>query len=192
MRRIIDDLLTLSRLEASAPEAERERVDVAGMLAVLRKEAIARPQRPVTVELQLETDARLLGVESEIYSAFANVIGNALKYTPADGQVIIRWYLDGGQACMSVADTGVGIPADAIPRLTERFYRVDKSRDRATGGTGLGLAIVKHVLQRHGARLEVHSKLGEGNTFTCRFPADRVTREAPQPGAAITSPGKGA
>lgn len=184
MRRIIDDLLTLSRLEASAPEAERERVDVAGMLAVLRKEALARPVRPASVELQLETDARLLGVESEIYSAFANVIGNALKYTPADGRVIIRWTLDGGNACMSVADTGVGIPADAIPRLTERFYRVDKSRDRATGGTGLGLAIVKHVLQRHGARLEVQSKLGEGSTFTCRFPADRVARDAANPSPA--------
>lgn len=193
MRRIIDDLLTLSRLEASAPDAERERVDVAGMLAVLRKEALARPERPAAVELQLETDARLLGVESEIYSAFANVIGNALKYTPADGRVTIRWYLDGGQACMSVADTGVGIPAEAIPRLTERFYRVDKSRDRATGGTGLGLAIVKHVLQRHGARLEIKSRLGEGSTFTCRFPADRVTREAPPANeTAITSPGKGA
>lgn len=193
MRRIIDDLLTLSRLEASAPEAERERVDVAGMLAVLRKEALARPERPAEVELRLETDARLLGVESEIYSAFANVIGNALKYTPADGRVTIRWYLDGGQACLAVADTGVGIPADAIPRLTERFYRVDKSRDRATGGTGLGLAIVKHVLQRHGARLEVQSRLGEGSTFTCRFPADRVTRDA-SPGEAttITSPGTGA
>lgn len=193
MRRIIDDLLTLSRLEASAPDAERERVDVAGMLTVLRKEAIARPERPAAVELQLETDARLLGVESEIYSAFANVIGNALKYTPADGRVTIRWYLDGGQACLAVADTGVGIPAEAIPRLTERFYRVDKSRDRATGGTGLGLAIVKHVLQRHGARLEVHSKLGEGSTFTCRFPADRVTREAPPANETVlTSPGKGA
>lgn len=192
MRRIIDDLLTLSRLEASAPEAERERVDVAGMLTVLRKEALARPQRPATIELKLETDARLLGVESEIYSAFANVIGNALKYTPVDGRVTIRWYHDGGQACMSVADTGVGIPAEAIPRLTERFYRVDKSRDRATGGTGLGLAIVKHVLQRHGARLEVQSQLGQGSMFTCRFPADRVARPALQPGLAVTSPGTGA
>ena len=190
MRRIIDDLLTLSRLEASAPEAERERVEVAGMLSVLRKEALARPERPATVELKLETDARLLGVESEIYSAFANIIGNALKYTPADGRVIIRWQLEAGNACMSVTDSGVGIPADAIPRLTERFYRVDKSRDRATGGTGLGLAIVKHVLQRHGARLEVQSKLGEGSTFTCRFPSDRVTREAPPPEAAVTIPGR--
>ena len=179
MRRIIDDLLTLSRLEASAPEAERERVDAPGMLAALRKEALARPQRPATIDLLLDSDARLLGVESEIYSAFANVIGNALKYTPEDGRVVIRWYLDGASACLAVTDTGVGIPADAIPRLTERFYRVDKGRDRASGGTGLGLAIVKHVLQRHGARLEVQSRLGEGSTFTCRFPADRVWRDDP-------------
>jgi two-component system, OmpR family, phosphate regulon sensor histidine kinase PhoR len=184
MRRIIEDLLTLSRLEASAPEAGRDYVDVAGMLAVLRKEALARKERPATVELALESDAGLLGVESEIFSAFANVVGNALKYTPADGSVRIRWYLDGEAPCLSVTDTGVGIPADSIPRLTERFYRVDKSRDRATGGTGLGLAIVKHVLQRHGARLEVQSKLGAGSTFTCRFPADRVLRHpaAPAPG----------
>jgi len=174
MRRIIEDLLTLSRLEAAAPEAERERVDVAGMLAVLRKDALARPQRPATVELALDGDAALLGVEAEIYSAFANIIDNALKYTPADGRVQIRWYRDGAEACLAVADTGVGIPAEAIPRVTERFYRVDKGRDRATGGTGLGLAIVKHVLQRHGARLEVESQPGAGSTFTCRFPADRV------------------
>jgi two-component system, OmpR family, phosphate regulon sensor histidine kinase PhoR len=174
MRRIIEDLLTLSRLEAAAPEADRERVDVAGMLAGLRKEALARPLRPGTVELLLDSESALLGVEAELYSAFANIIDNALKYTPADGRVQIRWHRDGAEACLAVADTGVGIPAEAIPRVTERFYRVDKGRDRATGGTGLGLAIVKHVLQRHGARLEVESQPGAGSTFTCRFPADRV------------------
>lgn len=174
MRRIIEDLLTLSRLEASAPEAEREYVDVAGMLTTLRKEALARKERPAIIELALEADAGLHGVESEIFSAFANVVGNALKYTPAEGSVHIRWYLDGDAPCLSVTDTGVGIPADSIPRLTERFYRVDKSRDRATGGTGLGLAIVKHVLQRHGARLEVQSQVGKGSTFTCHFPANRL------------------
>lgn len=175
MRRIIEDLLTLSRLEASSPDAARDHVDVAGVLAGLHKEALARPQRPASIELQLESDLGLLGVEPEIYSAFANILSNALKYTPADGRVDIRWYLDRGEACLSVTDSGVGIPAEAIPRLTERFYRVDKSRDRATGGTGLGLAIVKHVLQRHDARLEVQSTPGEGSCFTCRFPADRVT-----------------
>jgi two-component system, OmpR family, phosphate regulon sensor histidine kinase PhoR len=174
MRQIIDDLLTLSRLEASGAEAERERVDVAGMLATLRKEAVARPERPASIELRMSSDAGLLGVESEIYSAFANVIGNALKYTSADGSVLIDWHLDQGEPCLSVTDSGIGIPAEAIPRLTERFYRVDKGRDRATGGTGLGLAIVKHVLQRHGARLEVQSAPGKGSTFTCRFPADRA------------------
>jgi two-component system, OmpR family, phosphate regulon sensor histidine kinase PhoR len=144
------------------------------MLEVLRKEALARHERPATLELSIETPDGLLGVDSEIYSAFANLIGNALKYTPAEGSVRIRWYQDGAGLCLEVADTGIGIPAEAIPRLTERFYRVDRSRDRATGGTGLGLAIVKHVLQRHGARLEIASKIGAGSVFICRFPADRV------------------
>lgn len=174
MRRIIEDLLTLSSLEAASPEAARERVDVPGMLATLRKEAAGRAQRPAHIELQLESDAGLYGVESEIYSAFANIIGNAMKYTPEDGRVQIRWALNGDEGCLSVTDTGVGVPAEAIPRLTERFYRVDKSRDRATGGTGLGLAIVKHVLQRHGARLEVQSELGEGSVFSCCFPPERI------------------
>lgn len=175
MRKIIDDLLTLSRLESSSPEAEMEEVvDVVAMLATLRKEALARPQRPGTVELKIESDAGLRGVEAEIYSAFANVIGNALKYTPVDGTVSIRWSIEDGEARLEVSDTGIGVPAEAIPRLTERFYRVDKGRDRATGGTGLGLAIVKHVLQRHGACLEIQSTLGKGSVFTCRFPVDRT------------------
>jgi two-component system, OmpR family, phosphate regulon sensor histidine kinase PhoR len=174
MCRIIDDLLTLSTLEAATAEADRERVDVIAMLRLLHREAMDAATRPAIVELGLETDASLLGAESEIYSAFSNVIGNALKYTPAEGAVHIRWHLAGGEACLTVTDTGPGIPAEAIPRLTERFYRVDKGRGRDTGGTGLGLAIVKNVLQRHGGRLEISSKLGAGSSFTCRFPAARV------------------
>lgn len=177
MRRIIEDLLTLSRLEAAGSEAEHERVDVQGMLASLKKEALARPQRPAVIELDMAPDLGLWGAESEIYSAFGNIIGNALKYTPGEGSIHIRWYADGDTACLAVSDTGVGIPDEAIPRLTERFYRVDKGRDRASGGTGLGLAIVKHVLQRHGGRLEVESELGQGSTFRCRFPAERVWRK---------------
>jgi two-component system phosphate regulon sensor histidine kinase PhoR len=148
----------------------------------MRKEAVARPVRPANIELQVEAREGLLGVEAEIFSAFANIIGNALKFTPAEGSVRIRWFLEGPEACLSVSDTGIGIPADSLPRLTERFYRVDKGRDRSTGGTGLGLAIVKHVLQRHDARLEIQSRLGEGSRFTCRFPASRVAppRSAPE------------
>jgi two-component system, OmpR family, phosphate regulon sensor histidine kinase PhoR len=174
MCRIIDDLLTLSSLEAAAAEAEREQVDVTAMLRLLHREALDAAIRPATIELALDTSARLLGAESEIYSAFSNVIGNALKYTPAEGAVHIRWHLAGAEACLTVTDTGPGIPSEAIPRLTERFYRVDKGRGRDTGGTGLGLAIVKNVLLRHGGRLEISSKLGEGSSFTCCFPAARV------------------
>jgi two-component system, OmpR family, phosphate regulon sensor histidine kinase PhoR len=193
MQRIVEDLLMLSRLEASGFEAERERVDVTGLLRTLHKEATARAKRPGVIDLELETDADLWGVESEIYSAFANVVNNALNYTPQDGSVRIRWYREAEDVCMSVVDTGMGIPPEAIPRLTERFYRVDKGRGRATGGTGLGLAIVKHALQRHGARLEIQSRLGEGSTFTCRFPTARVAapEAAPDTPAAhpLSSPG---
>lgn len=174
MAAIIGDLLVLSRLEAKDPQVEGEPVDVVAMLALLRKEVLARPQHPAQVTLTIDTQDRLMGDEVEIHSAFANLVDNAAKYTPVEGSVAMRWSRDDDGVHFSVADTGPGIPADAIPRLTERFYRVDAGRSRATGGSGLGLAIVKHVLQRHGATLEIASTEGRGSTFTCHFPPRRV------------------
>jgi len=174
MRGIIDDLLTLSRLEASGGSADQERVDIGGLAALIRKDALASRSPCAGITLELASTAGLRGTESELYSAFWNLVQNAVKYTPAEGHITIRWATDESGGRLSVADTGIGIPEEAIPRLTERFYRVDKGRDRAKGGTGLGLAIVKHVLQRHGASLEVHSEPGAGSEFTCHFPKDRI------------------
>ena len=128
----------------------------------------------------------LLGDEPEIHSAFSNLVDNAAKYTAADGSIEIRWWVDDDGGHFAVADTGMGIPPEHIPRLTERFYRVDAGRSRVTGGSGLGLAIVKHVLQRHGATLEVQSTLGVGSTFTCHFPPERLVPLA-RPASAATA-----
>lgn len=174
MQRIIEDLLTLSRLEADEAEAEREPVNIGGILNSIRKDLLGVESGSRRIELELEPGAGLLGSESELYSAAYNLISNAVKYTPEEGRIEIRWRTDESGGHLSVADTGIGIPEESIPRLTERFYRVDKGRDRARGGTGLGLAIVKHVLNRHGARLEIRSAPGEGSTFTCKFPGSRV------------------
>ncbi|MGE0581013.1 MAG: phosphate regulon sensor histidine kinase PhoR [Steroidobacteraceae bacterium] len=181
MAAIIGDLLVLSRLEAKDGSVEGEPVDVVAMLGLLRKDILARPQRPASVELVVETHDRLRGDELELHSAFANLVDNAAKYTPAGGRVVMRWWSDAQGAHFSVADTGPGIPANAIPRLTERFYRVDPGRSRATGGSGLGLAIVKHVLQRHAATLEVESAEGRGSTFSCHFPRERVLAAVGRP-----------
>ncbi len=179
MRGIVQDLLELSRLEAQAGEAEKAPVDVAGMLALIRKDVLARPTRPATVELRLDSQDRLLGSETELHSIFANLVTNAVKYTPADGRVDIRWWSDPKGGHVEVKDTGIGIPSEHLPRLTERFYRVDAGRSRKLGGSGLGLAIVKHALQRHGGRLEVQSIEGQGSTFTCHFPIARVETRPP-------------
>lgn len=176
MRGIVQDLLDLSRLESRTGEAETHPVDVGGMLALLRKEVLARPERPADVDLLLDSDALLLGSETELHSIFANLISNAVKYTPADGRIDIRWWTDGEGGHVSVHDTGIGIPAEHVPRLTERFYRVDPGRSRKLGGSGLGLAIVKHALQRHGGRLEIRSLEGKGSVFTCHFPVSRLQR----------------
>jgi two-component system phosphate regulon sensor histidine kinase PhoR len=178
MRNIVQDLLELSRLEAHGGEAERAPVDVGGMLSLIRKDALARPERPATVELKLESDSLLLGAEGELHSIFSNLVSNAIKYTPAEGWVEVRWWTDGEGGHVEVRDNGIGIPAEHLPRLTERFYRVDAGRSRRLGGSGLGLAIVKHALQRHGGRLHVQSVEGQGSTFTCHFPAARVATRA--------------
>lgn len=178
MSDIIADLLELSRLETSDDSAGGDVLDVRGMLARIREEALALDEGPRDVELAFETDARLRGVEKEIYSAFSNLVFNAMRYTQANGKVTVRWSRSGGEAVLAVKDTGIGIPKEHITRITERFYRVDSGRVRSKGGTGLGLAIVKHVLQRHGARLEIDSTPGKGSTFTCVFPAARTIEAA--------------
>jgi len=174
MRLIVEDLLELSRLEASGKDAPREPVDVGGMLALIRKDVVARDTRPQQVTLRLDSSARLLGSESELHSIASNLVSNAVKYTPPEGSVEIRWWTDRDGGHLAVSDTGIGIPAEHLPRLTERFYRVDRGRSRRSGGSGLGLAIVKHALQRHGAHLTVDSVEGKGSTFTCHFPLKRI------------------
>ena len=174
MTHIVEDLLALSRFEASDATIKGQSIDVAAMASLLRKDVLARPTHPRQVELAIESPATLLGDETMVQSAFSNLVDNAAKYTPPEGSVQIRWWTDGEGAHFSVRDTGPGIPAEHVPRLTERFYRVDPGRSRETGGSGLGLAIVKHALHRHGGRLEIESIEGRGSTFTCHFPPERV------------------
>lgn len=174
MRAVVDDLIELSRMEASDGEAGNDAVDVGGMLALLRRDVIARTDRPREVSLRVESDALLLGSEQELHSIFSNLVTNAVKYTPADGRVDIRWWVDAAGGHFSVTDTGLGIPREHLPRITERFYRVDPGRSRSTGGSGLGLSIVKHALQRHNAMLQVESEEGRGSSFICHFPARRI------------------
>ncbi len=177
MTQILRDLIDLTRLESAEGKAKHEFVSMAGLLEAVVEEFRAREDAPA-IELHLQTDAALLGNESELHSVCFNLISNAVRFTPQAGRVDVTWRADDEGAYLDVADTGVGIPEDQIPRITERFYRVDPGRSRATGGTGLGLAIVKHALQRHNGGLSIESAEGEGSTFTCRFAPSRiVTRQ---------------
>ncbi|MEO0421704.1 MAG: phosphate regulon sensor histidine kinase PhoR [Pseudomonadota bacterium] len=179
MAAIIDDLLELSRLESSARPARLEPVNLAAMLRDVVSEAASHAAEPPKIKLSLESDQRILGEEHELHSVFANLVINAVKYTPSDGRINVRWRVVDGVGELIVEDTGIGIAPEHVIRLTERFYRVDKGRARQAGGTGLGLAIAKYALQRHDATLEVESALGEGSRFTCRFPSRRVGPAAP-------------
>jgi two-component system phosphate regulon sensor histidine kinase PhoR len=178
MNAIIADLLVLSRLESTDGEAARDAVDVPNMLERLHRDALASADRPRQVILELESTAGLFGSAHELESAFTNLLVNGMKYTLAEGTVRMRWWVDAEGAYFSVIDSGIGIPAEHIPRLTERFYRVDAGRSRGQGGSGLGLAIVKHALQRHGGWLDVQSTEGKGSTFTCHFPQQRIWEQS--------------
>jgi two-component system phosphate regulon sensor histidine kinase PhoR len=178
MNAIIADLLELSRLESTDGEAPREPVDVPRMLERMHRDALAGGDRPRYVALDLESGDGLYGSPQELESAFTNLLVNGIKYTLSEGTVRMRWWSDVEGAYFSVIDSGIGIPAEHIPRLTERFYRVDAGRSRDRGGSGLGLAIVKHALQRHGGWLDVQSIEGMGSTFTCHFPQPRVWHAA--------------
>ncbi|MCP5145357.1 MAG: phosphate regulon sensor histidine kinase PhoR [Gammaproteobacteria bacterium] len=175
MQNIIEDLLLLSRLERQAVPAEMAPVQVSSMLTSIQQQAqdLSGDQGHL-FSLELDAKFRIMGAEKELFSAFSNIIFNAVKYTPPRGVIRIRWYRDDKGAHMEVQDNGIGIPPHDIPRVTERFYRVDEGRSRAHGGTGLGLAIVKHVLQRHKATLTVTSELGKGSTFHCSFPLTAI------------------
>ncbi len=177
MTQILRDLIELTRLESADSKAKQEFVSIADMLGSMVDEFRAREGAPA-IELHLETDVALLGNETELHSVCFNLISNAVRFTPSTGRIDVSWRADEDGAWLDVADTGVGIPEDQIPRITERFYRVDPGRSRATGGTGLGLAIVKHALQRHNGSLSITSVEGEGSTFSCHFAAARiVTRQ---------------
>ena len=182
MQRLVDDLLMLSKLETAAPRTHDETVDVISLLVGLKEQAeLLSGDQHHAITIEVDRSLRLLGSRDELLSAFSNLINNAVRYTPAGGRIALQWCAapDGG-ANFTVSDTGVGVALEHIPHLTERFYRVDTARSRASGGTGLGLSIVKHVLLRHDAHLNIESEPGVGSTFTCYFPPAR-TRYANQP-----------
>lgn len=174
MQRLVEDLLTLSKLENADNRLREETVDVTELLQQVLGEGESLSAGRHQVELHLETSLQLQGNRDELHSAFGNLVSNAIRYTPEGGCISITWKEVPQGAALLVQDTGIGIEARHLTRITERFYRVDRSRSRETGGTGLGLAIVKHVLTRHQGRLEVESVLGKGSTFSARFPAHRT------------------
>lgn len=173
MARLVDDLLTLSKLDDALNALQEETVDIRILLQTLYREGQSLSGGRHALELEMQSDCAVLGNTEELRSAFGNLISNAIRYTPQDGRIVLRWQEQGDQPVFSVQDSGLGISPQHIPRLTERFYRVDHSRSRETGGTGLGLSIVKHVVSRHQARLEVVSEEGKGSTFSIVFPAKR-------------------
>lgn len=175
MKSLVEDLLTLANLEANSLPAASNKVDVQTLMALIRNDAEALSQGKHSFSFDAVNHPNLLGDERELLSAFSNLVSNAIRYTPDAGAIAVKWGINAQeQGEFSVTDTGPGIASEHLARLTERFYRVDRSRSRDTGGTGLGLAIVKHIASRHQAQLLIESTPGKGSTFTLRFPKERL------------------
>ena len=185
MRRIIEDLLTLSTIESNTQDPDDNEIDMASLLKSVQNDAIGLSQglnkTKHHIRLEVDVTLNLNGSVDELRSVFSNLVSNAVRYTPTEnketgksGDIFIRWALQNGEPVFSVRDTGIGIEQHHIDRLTERFYRVDRSRSRETGGTGLGLSIVKHILLRHQAKLDITSEVGIGSTFSAVFPKARA------------------
>jgi len=175
MNQILRELMELSRLESSGVASSDAAIDVAQILAEA-KNTFESQANGAKIVVDAEPSLHLLGNRAEIESVVVNLLSNALRHTPPDGQIRLLWQADDGAATLAVEDTGDGIQPEHIPHLTERFFRVDRGRSRDAGGVGLGLAIVKHALMRHDAVLEISSEPGKGSQFRCVFPADRVSR----------------
>ena len=176
MKSLVEDLLTLANLEANTLPAPIQEMNIATLMALLKNDAEALSQGHHTLSFEISNANNLMGEEREILSAFGNLVSNAIRYTPDAASIKVRWSInERGEGEFSVIDTGPGIASEHLSRLTERFYRVDRSRSRDTGGTGLGLAIVKHIANRHQAQLIINSTPGQGSIFTLQFPKERIS-----------------
>ncbi|WP_417552694.1 phosphate regulon sensor histidine kinase PhoR [Marinomonas fungiae] len=178
MEHLIEDLLLLSRLETNDQKEPHQWLKLEDICETVRKTALPMMSEQHEMSFDIPENSYIYGATSELYSAFSNLVFNAIKYSPEGGHIQIKWVQNEFSGVLSVEDEGLGIDPRHIPRLTERFFRVDKGRGSNTGGTGLGLAIVKHVLIHHNAKLQIRSQPGFGSTFSCHFPTDRVRQEA--------------
>jgi len=176
MRNLVEDLLTLSQLESSQAISQETEINVSTLLNSVMNEAQSLSNGRHHITLNANPKLAVTGSEEELHSAFGNLVSNAIRYTPEGGEITMSWQLREQEAVFSVKDSGIGIEQQHIARLTERFYRIDRSRSRETGGTGLGLSIVKHILLRHQARLEIDSEAGQGSTFSVVLPASRMVQ----------------
>jgi len=174
MQHLVEELLSLSRIESDVGEPIRDEVSIRDFMALLERETIQLSRGRHQIIVEIEGDDILVGSRTELHSAFGNLASNAVRYTPEKGSITLKWQRTENGAAFSVKDSGIGIAPEHIPRLTERFYRVDKSRSRDTGGTGLGLSIVQHILTRHQGRLDIQSTLGVGSEFIAHFPVERL------------------
>jgi len=175
MKKLVEDLLQLSSIESNAAPAEKKEIDMAELFKKLKKDSDLVSGKLHKINMSINRNITLLGYEKEIYSAFLNLVSNAIRYTKEGGSIHVIWDIKDQKPFFEVQDSGIGIDEKLIPRLTERFFRIDADRSRNSGGTGLGLSIVKHVCIRHQAQIEITSQIGKGSHFKITFPQERFS-----------------